>query len=191
MSPCIAEFNKVLFYYKQKTVHINSSFFLKIKQWLSTYILYVSPKFVFIAISAIHPLVNYYSLRVSATESSMCHHRYWFIRYIYCCNLQSLNTVITIKTKVLLPQVNLAVFGCLGPQGILLPNQLNDLTFQCLTLSVPDLRFMCSVLWIVVCPFSFSHYFQTFLTRSKMKCLIKILKILSLLLTTVKEIIGL
>ena len=37
----------------------------------------------------------------------------WFIRQCYCWNIQFLNNVIIIKTKVFLPQVTLADFGYL------------------------------------------------------------------------------
>jgi hypothetical protein len=52
----------------------------------------------------------------------------WFIRYTFYQNLQFLNHVIIIKTKVLLPQAYVTL-PCLDPLVYLLPKLLNYLAF--------------------------------------------------------------
>jgi hypothetical protein len=55
-------------------------------------------------------MVEYKSPRVWPVASALP----WFIRYIYCCNLQFLNNIIINKTNVVLYQANMTLVdvGC-------------------------------------------------------------------------------
>jgi len=72
----------------------------------------------------IHPIVSVSTLT-------------WFIRYIYYWNLQFLNNVIIIKTKVRWPQAY-AILADFGSLVYFLPETLICLAFQSFDMGVPD-----------------------------------------------------